>query len=192
MWAGRVKLHARLLFDFQVATGSTMPCLLSRPCRVIAGQTLHPGRASLVCLYLKNRHKVAPGWFPRTAAPELDPHQWQSDFRSRPANHKRAWHRRTGAFKLLPAAAFPQPLQGPVSSARSCVPLRMRSITTGVSHLYRANPHRATKRRCFCAMLAAATTDARRAALVRVPCPRWPTRIRRLGVPCASEKRANR
>ena len=52
--------------------------------------------------------------------------------------------------------------------------------------------HRATKRRCFCAMLAAATMDPRRAALVRVPCPRWPTRIRRLGVPCASEERAKR
>ncbi len=33
-----------------------------------------------------------------------------------------------------------QPLQGPLASARSCVPLRMRSITTGVSHLYRADP----------------------------------------------------
>jgi len=31
--------------------------------------------------------------------------------------------------------AFAQPLQGPVASARTCVPLRMRSITTGVSHL---------------------------------------------------------
>ena len=36
--------------------------------------------------------------------------------------------------------AVAQPLQGPLASARSCVPLRMRSITTGVSHLYRADP----------------------------------------------------
>ncbi len=42
------------------------------------------------------------------------------------------------AARQLTAVA--QPLQGPVSSARSCVPLRMRSITTGVSHLYRADP----------------------------------------------------
>jgi len=43
-------------------------------------------------------------------------------------------------------AAVAQPLQGPVASARPCAPLRMRSITTGVSHLYRADPssgHRA-------------------------------------------------
>ena len=55
-----------------------------------------------------------------------------------------------------------------LASARSCVPLRMRSITTGVSHL---EPilHRATKRIRFCEMLAGATTDPRRAALVRVP-----------------------
>jgi hypothetical protein len=36
--------------------------------------------------------------------------------------------------------AIAQPLQGPLASARSCVPLRVRSITTGVSHLYRADP----------------------------------------------------
>ncbi len=42
------------------------------------------------------------------------------------------------AARQLTAVA--RPLQGPVSSARSCVPLRMRSITTGVSHLYRADP----------------------------------------------------
>ena len=78
-----------------------------------------------------------------------------------------------------------------LASARSCVPLRMRSITTGVSHLEPILP-RATRRGCFCGMLAGATTDPRRAALVRVPCPRWPTLIRRPEVPCASEKRANR
>ena len=43
---------------------------------------------------------------------------------------------RLAARKLTGVA---QPLQGPVKSARSCVPLRMRSITTGVSHLYRAD-----------------------------------------------------
>ena len=36
--------------------------------------------------------------------------------------------------------AVVQPLQGSVTSARSWVPLRVRSITTGVSHLYRADP----------------------------------------------------
>ena len=51
---------------------------------------------------------------------------------------------------------------------------------------------RATKRIWFCEMPMAATMDPRRAALLRVPCPRWPTRIRRLGVPCASKKQANR
>ena len=44
---------------------------------------------------------------------------------------------RLAARKLTAVA---QPLQGPLASARSCVPLRMRSITTGVSHLYRADP----------------------------------------------------
>jgi hypothetical protein len=72
------------------------------------------------------------------------------------------------AARQLTAVA--QPLQGPLASARLCVPLRVRSITTGVSHLYEPILHRATKRRCLCAMLAAATTDPRRAALVRVPC----------------------
>ena len=48
------------------------------------------------------------------------------------------------AARQLTAVA--QPLQGSVTSARSWVPLRVRSITTGVSHLYRADPssgHRA-------------------------------------------------
>ena len=52
-------------------------------------------------------------------------------------------HSRTGhghALRLVQRAArqlttVAQPLQGPVTSARSCVPLRMRSIITGVSHL---------------------------------------------------------
>ena len=42
------------------------------------------------------------------------------------------------AARQLTAVA--QHLQGPLASARSCVPLRRRSITTGVSHLYRADP----------------------------------------------------
>ena len=37
------------------------------------------------------------------------------------------------AARQLTAVA--RPLQGSVTSARSCVPLRVRSITTGVSHL---------------------------------------------------------
>ena len=57
-------------------------------------------------------------------------------------------HGRTGhghALRLVRLAArqltaVAQPLQGPLASARSCVPLRVRSITTGVSHLYRADP----------------------------------------------------
>ena len=43
---------------------------------------------------------------------------------------------RLAARKLTAVA---QPLQGPLASARSCVPLRMRSITP-VSQLYRADP----------------------------------------------------
>ena len=53
-------------------------------------------------------------------------------------------HGRTGhghALRLVRLAArqltaVAQPLQGPLASARSCVPLRVRSITTGVSHLW--------------------------------------------------------
>ena len=78
------------------------------------------------------------------------------------------------ALRLVrPAAqqltAVAQPLQGPVASARSCVPLRI----TIDHHRSKPSPEpildRATKRRCFCGMLAAATTDPRRAALARVP-----------------------
>ena len=42
------------------------------------------------------------------------------------------------AARQLTAVA--QPLQGPVTSSRSTVPLCVRSITTGVSHLYRVDP----------------------------------------------------
>ena len=86
-------------------------------------------------------------------------------------------HSRTGrrrALRLVRLAArqltaVAQPLQGPFASARTCVPLRIT-----IDH-HRSKPSlepildRATKRRCFCAMLAAATTDPRRAALVCVP-----------------------
>jgi hypothetical protein len=73
------------------------------------------------------------------------------------------------AARQLTAVA--QPLQGPLASARSTGPLRVRSITTGVSHLYRSfiGAPSACAYRHFCEMLAAATTDPRRAALVRVP-----------------------
>ena len=78
------------------------------------------------------------------------------------------------ALRLLrPAArqltAVAKPLQGPVASARSCVTL------SSASYHHRNQPSlepilpRATKRGCFCGMLAAATTDPRRAALVLLP-----------------------
>ena len=74
---------------------------------------------------------------------------------------------------------------------RDHVPLHMRSI----AHRNRPSPepilYRATKRLCFCELLVAATTDRRRAALARVLLHCWPTLIRRLEVPCTSEKRAN-
>jgi hypothetical protein len=60
------------------------------------------------------------------------------------------------------------PLQGSVTLARSCAP-----SYAGDHHrnTQSAEPilHRATKRICFCEMLVAATTDPRRASLVRVP-----------------------
>ena len=78
------------------------------------------------------------------------------------------------ALRLLrPAArqqaAVAKPLQGPVASARSCATL------SSASYHHRNQPSlepilpRATKRGCFCGMLAAATTDPRRAALVLLP-----------------------
>ena len=80
------------------------------------------------------------------------------------------------------------------SAGSGCISSIMRAPSSAIDH-HRSKPSlepilpRATRRGYFCGMLAAATTDPRRAALVRVPCPRWPTRIRRLGVPCASEKK---
>jgi hypothetical protein len=68
------------------------------------------------------------------------------------------------AARQLTAVA--QPLQGPVAPARSCVPIYAID-----HHRNRPPPpilHRATKRRCFCERLAAATTDPRRAARVGV------------------------
>ena len=69
-------------------------------------------------------------------------------FKLAPPMSRCSVHSRTGhghALRLVRLAArqltaVAQPLQGPLASARSCVPLRMRSITTGVSHLYRADP----------------------------------------------------
>ena len=68
---------------------------------------------------------------------------------------------RLAARKLTAVA---RPLQGPFASARSCVPLRMRSITTGVSHLrsrsFIGPPSSDASVRC---------RRLRRAALVRLP-----------------------
>ncbi len=46
----------------------------------------------------------------------------------------------TRAASSWQLTAVAQPLQGSVTSARSWVPLRVRSITTGKGHLYRADP----------------------------------------------------
>jgi hypothetical protein len=45
----------------------------------------------------------------------------------------------TRAASCSAADAVARSLQGPLGTAQSCVPLRMRSITTGVSHLCRAD-----------------------------------------------------
>ncbi len=47
---------------------------------------------------------------------------------------------RLGRLAARQLTAVAQPLQGPLASARSWVRLRVRSITTGVSHLNRADP----------------------------------------------------
>ncbi len=61
-----------------------------------------------------------------------------------------------------------QPRQGPVASARSCA--RSYAIDHhGNKQSLEPILHRATKHICFCEMLAAATTDPRRAARVQVP-----------------------
>ena len=108
-------------------------------------------------------------------------------------HHTADWARH--ALRLVQLAArqltaVAQPLQGPVASARSCVPLR-------ASYHHRNQPSlepilpRATKRGCYCGMLVAASTDPRRAALARMT-SLWPTLIRRPEVPCASEKGSDR
>jgi hypothetical protein len=77
-----------------------------------------------------------------------------------------------------------------LASARSCVPLGMRSITTGVSHL---------RSRSFigppiaynsvgCSWLRRRIRDA----LHLLACPGWPALIRRPEVPCTPEKGSNR
>jgi len=81
-----------------------------------------------------------------------------------------------------------QPVQGPLASARSCVPLRMRSITIRVSHLYRADP--SSGHQAPMLLWDAGGCDdgsATRCTCLRA-CPRWPTLIRRLGVPCTPER----
>ena len=87
------------------------------------------------------------------------------------------------AARQLTAVA--PPLQGPVASARSCVPLRVRAITTGISHL---------RSRSFLGppgtYASVGCTRLRRrirGALLLFACPCWPTLIRRPEVPCASE-----
>ena len=100
-------------------------------------------------------------------------------------------HSRTGhghALRLVRLAAssrqltaVAQPLQGSVTSARSCVPLRVQSITTGVSHLRSRSfimpPSESASVRCWrlrrlirdarlllaCPFLAASDPKARRA-----------------------------
>jgi len=109
-------------------------------------------------------------------------------------------HSRTGQW-ACPAthAASSSAADGRRSASARSVSIGsiMRAPSHAIDH-HRSKPSpepilpRATKRIWFCEMLMAATTDPRRAALFRVPCPRWPTRIRRLGVPCASKKQANR
>ena len=72
-----------------------------------------------------------------------------------------------------------------LASARSCVPLGMRSITTGVSHLrsrsFLGPP--GTYASVGCSRLRRRI----RGALPLSACPCWPTLIRRPEVPCASE-----
>ena len=102
-------------------------------------------------------------------------------------------HGRTGhghALRLVRLAArqltaVAQPLQGPLASARSCVPLRMRSITTGVSHLRSRSfiGPRSAYAFARCCRLRRRICDA----LLLFACPCWPTLIRRPEVPCASE-----
>ena len=91
------------------------------------------------------------------------------------------------AWKLTAVA---QPLQGPVASARSCVPLRMRAITTGISQLYSRSflgPPSADAS-VGCSWLRRRIRDA----LHFLACPGWPSLIRRPEAPCTPEKGPNR
>ena len=105
--------------------------------------------------------------------------------------------RPTMAARQLTAVA--RPLQGPLASARSCAPHRMRSITTGVSHLYRADPslgHRApvllrdaggcddgSATRCTCSRALSSLADSD-------PTDRSALRIRKEGKSIASNGQA--
>ncbi len=78
----------------------------------------------------------APGR-PRTTAVALASHTSRG---SSSLSHAHSRIGRGHALRLVQLAArqltaVAQPLQGLLASARSCMPLRMRSITTGVSHL---------------------------------------------------------
>ena len=93
--------------------------------------------------------------------------------------HGRTGHRHAVRLVRLAArqlTAVAQPLQDLLASARSCVPLRMRSITTGVSHLYRADPsscyqalmllrdacgcHDGSATRCTCSVVLSSLADS--------------------------------
>jgi hypothetical protein len=77
-----------------------------------------------------------------------------------------------------------------LASARSCVPLRMRSITTGVSQLrsrsFIGPPSADASARCV--RLQRRIRDA----LHLLACPGWPSLIRRPEAPCTPEKGPNR
>jgi hypothetical protein len=82
------------------------------------------------------------------------------------------------------------------STGSGCIGSNMHAPSCAIDH-HRNRPAlepilpRATERGCFCGMLVAATTDPRRAALVRMT-SLWPTLIRRPEAPCTPEKGSNR
>jgi hypothetical protein len=84
----------------------------------------------------------------------------------------------TAVARPVPGSGFMGPIMCPF----------MPAITIGIRHLWSRSfvgpPSAYASARCG----RAATTDPRRAALRLIACPCWPTLIRRLEVPCASEK----
>ena len=81
------------------------------------------------------------------------------------------------------------------SAGSGCIGSNMRAPSHAIDH-HRNRPalepilHRATKRRCFCEMLVAATTDPRRAALARMTL--LVVLIRRPEVPCTKRGQIDR